>query len=108
MLPTRFENLKDCLGLLEHRHSQEVQLGLSRVFKVAQSLDLLHPNSTVITVTGTNGKGSTVKLLESIYAKAGYSIASYTSPHLVTFNERIKINGQAINDQQLLAALQRV
>ncbi|WP_338034428.1 bifunctional tetrahydrofolate synthase/dihydrofolate synthase [Legionella cardiaca] len=92
------------LHLLENRHVQEIQLGLTRIKQVAESLDLLRPNATVISVAGTNGKGSTVAALEAIYGAAGYRVASYTSPHLISFNERIKINQQQITDEALARA----
>lgn len=92
------------LEYLENRHQQEIQLGLSRIKQVAESLDLINPKAMVITVAGTNGKGSTVATLEAIYLEAGYQVASYTSPHISVFNERIRINQKQITDQQLCAA----
>ncbi|MFC3907586.1 bifunctional tetrahydrofolate synthase/dihydrofolate synthase [Legionella dresdenensis] len=91
---------------LETRHSQEIQLGLERVAQVAGRLNLLNPEPWVIAVAGTNGKGSAVASLESIYMAAGYQIASYTSPHLVAFNERISINRQSISDAALIEAFE--
>lgn len=99
-------NLKDWLFYLENRHAQEIQLGLDRIREVARRLDLLSPSATVITVAGTNGKGSTVASLEALYCSAGYTVASYTSPHLLFFNERIKINQQAITDDELISAFE--
>lgn len=96
--------LKEWLDYLENSHQQEIQLGLERIKKVAESLDLLRPKAKVITVAGTNGKGSTVATLEAIYHEAGYQVASYTSPHLLAFNERIKINKELINDNALCEA----
>ncbi|WP_028387827.1 bifunctional tetrahydrofolate synthase/dihydrofolate synthase [Legionella fairfieldensis] len=90
---------------LENRYLQEIQLGLSRIKQVAEALDLTHPKAKIITVAGTNGKGSTVASLEAIYLTAGYQVGSYTSPHLLTFNERIGINQQKITDEQLCGAL---
>jgi dihydrofolate synthase/folylpolyglutamate synthase len=86
---------------LETRHNQEIQLGLSRITTVAGQLKLLTPACKVITVAGTNGKGSTVAALEMIYHTAGYKVGSYTSPHLIHFNERIKINTTPITDKEL-------
>lgn len=62
----------------------------------------------VITVAGTNGKGSSVAMLEAIYHQAGYRVGSYTSPHLLCYNERIRINRQMVGDQQLCEAFERV
>ncbi|MBA2710445.1 MAG: bifunctional tetrahydrofolate synthase/dihydrofolate synthase [Tatlockia sp.] len=97
-------NLNEWLNLLENRHQQEVQLGLERVRQVAKALDLLEVKAKVITVAGTNGKGSTVATLEAIYHSAGYQIASFTSPHLLVFNERIKINQKPVSDKDLCKA----
>lgn len=94
--------LLNWLTKLENRHVQEIQLGLTRVHAVASLLNVLELQSTIITVGGTNGKGSTVALLESIYLAAGYKVGSYTSPHLITFNERIKTNSMPINDEELI------
>lgn len=96
--------LAEWLSFLENRHQQEIQLGLQRITAVAKRLNLLQPQARVITVAGTNGKGSTVAALEAIYHAAGYQVASYTSPHLISFNERIRVNQQAISDANLCAA----
>ena len=92
------------LDYLEHRHSEEIQLGLTRVKTVARQLDLLTFDATIIIVAGTNGKGSTVAALETIYRAAGYAVGSYTSPHLIHFNERIRVNLEPITDKTLCAA----
>lgn len=98
--------LTDWLNYLENRHSQEIQLGLSRVQVLAHDLSVLpDPEKTlVITVAGTNGKGSTIAALEAIYCAAGYQVAKYTSPHLLHFNERIVVNGISITDVELCNA----
>lgn len=97
-------NLDHWLHYLENSHTQEIQLGLTRITAVAKRLDLLRWEAQVITVTGTNGKGSTVTALETIYTTAGYNVATYTSPHLIHFNERIRVNTQAISDKELCDA----
>jgi dihydrofolate synthase / folylpolyglutamate synthase len=94
-------NLDQWLHHLESRHTQEIQLGLTRVLEVAQTLGVNTPSCKVITVAGTNGKGSTVTALETLYHQAGYKTASYTSPHLIRFNERIKTNLTPISDDEL-------
>ena len=104
MKPYNDFTLVEWLEYLENRHLQEIQLGLSRIKQVAESLELLHPEAKIITVAGTNGKGSTVASLEALYLKGGYQVASYTSPHLLIFNERIRINQRPISDQQLCEA----
>jgi dihydrofolate synthase/folylpolyglutamate synthase len=89
---------------LERRSLNPIQLGLDRVLKVASRLNLLVPACKVITVAGTNGKGSTVNALETIYHQAGYKVGSYTSPHLIEFNERIKVDLTPISDLELCEA----
>lgn len=86
---------------LEHRHTQEIHLGLARISEVANKLDLLSPACKVINVAGTNGKGSTVAALETIYHTAGYRVGTYTSPHLIHFNERIRVSMCPISDADL-------
>ena len=97
-------SLNEWLYLLENRHQQEIQLGLTRVKAVAERLSLCKPDCVVITVAGTNGKGSTVAALNAIYSAAGYRVGTYTSPHLLVFNERICVNHQPISDEALCAA----
>lgn len=96
------------LQLLESRHQQIIQLGLDRVQTVAARLNLHVWNCPVVTVAGTNGKGSTVCALESIYKTAGYQVSTYTSPHLFDFNERIRQNGQAISNERLCQAFELI
>jgi dihydrofolate synthase/folylpolyglutamate synthase len=100
--------LADWLDFLEHRHKNEIQLGLDRVRSVALRMKLLDWTIPVIMVAGTNGKGSTVAALESIYCAASYRVGVYTSPHLMVFNERIKLNQQMIADEELCAAFYAV
>ncbi len=94
-------NLNDWLHHLEFRHKQEMQLGLERIRSAAQKLELLHPACPVITVAGTNGKGSTVRALETIYHHAGFTVGAFTSPHLIRYNERIRVNQKPIADEVL-------
>ena len=94
-------SLSDWLACLESRHHQAIQLGLTRTKQVAERLNLLKWDVPVITVAGTNGKGSTIAALEAIYHAAGYQVGSYTSPHLFKFNERIRHNKQPISDDIL-------
>ncbi|WP_338521550.1 folylpolyglutamate synthase/dihydrofolate synthase family protein [Candidatus Legionella polyplacis] len=85
-----------------------IKLGLDKVKLVAEELGLLKNNRKVITISGTNGKGSTVAILESIYISLGYNVGSYTSPHLFKINERIKINNKQISDESLCKAFYAV
>lgn len=107
-LPGEDCSLSQWLIYLENSHSQEIQLGLTRVRQVASDMGLLQPACPVITVAGTNGKGSTVAALEKLYLTAGYRVGVYTSPHLHQFNERIRINAQSISDQALCAAFSHI
>lgn len=99
--------LAQWLGYIETLHATPVALGLERVGEVAQrmSVALACP---VITVGGTNGKGSTCAMLESMLRHAGYRTALYTSPHLTRFNERIRVDGVEVDDAALVAAFEAV
>ncbi len=102
-------SLADWLADIERRHpSGNIQLGLERIAAVLERLSLTQPAATVITVAGTNGKGSTVGFLEQIYACAGYRVGAYTSPHLQRFNERIRVLGQEVDDETLCQAFAAV
>jgi dihydrofolate synthase/folylpolyglutamate synthase len=105
--PPPAASLGQWLAYIERLHARPIELGLERVALVAQRLDL-HLTSPVITVGGTNGKGSTCAFLEAMLAAAGYRVATYTSPHLVHFNERARLGGAAVSDEMLVAQLERV
>lgn len=94
-------NLSQWLSTIESLHPSEIDLGLERLRVVADRMQLSRPAKLVITVAGTNGKGSTVAMLESIYLAAGFRVGTYTSPHLFLYNERIRLNGQMVSDQAL-------
>ena len=89
-------------------HAQEIDLGLDRIKQVAQVMGLLNPNPKVISVAGTNGKGSSVAMLSAVYRAAGYQVGAYTSPHLLHFNERIQVNGKPIEDQLIVDAFCKI
>ena len=97
--PTRTDNLQTWLDYLEHGHFKAIDMGLERIKSVASNLDLLHPAPYVITVAGTNGKGSTCRFLEVALMKLGLKVGVYSSPHLLRYNERVRINGQLLDDQ---------
>lgn len=94
-------NLNQWLSTIEALHPSEIDLGLERLRIVADRMQLNRPAKLVITVAGTNGKGSTVAMLESIYLAAGFRVGTYTSPHLFLYNERIRLNGQMVSDRAL-------
>lgn len=87
------------VGLLRKSHFKPVDMGLERIKNVAEQLELLQPAPYVITVAGTNGKGSTCRLLEVALLKAGYRVGVYSSPHLIRYNERVRIQGELLNDE---------
>ncbi len=95
-------DLSDWLAHCERLHPKNIDMGLERVREVAQRLNLRF-DCPVITVAGTNGKGSTCAMLEAILGQAGFKTGVYTSPHLVHFEERLRLQGQAV-DAQVLAA----
>ena len=101
-LPT---TLNDWLAHCERLHPKTIDMGLERVREVAARLHggrgLILP-CPLITVAGTNGKGSTCAMLEAVYGQAGYRTALYTSPHLVHFEERCRLNGEPVAAEQLL------
>ncbi len=101
-------SLNEWLHYFENRPQQEIQLGLSRIKAVAEQLKLIPLEAVVISVAGTNGKGSTVAMLEAIYCEAGYRVGTYTSPHLLFFNERIRLNQQPISDDSLCHAFTQI
>lgn len=104
----RFSTLNDWLSWQETLHPKQIDLGLDRVQSVWQCLGGIRPAPIVITVAGTNGKGSSVAMLDAIYRSAGYRVGTYTSPHLLRYNERIRINGRDIDDARLCAAFAAV
>jgi len=107
-LPTPTASLPAWLSYLETLHPAAIELGLDRIGQVAQRLALDLGQTIVITVGGTNGKGSTCAMLEAMLQAAGYRTGLYTSPHLVTFNERIRILGEMAGDDAIARELQRI
>lgn len=105
---TAMHTLADWLTWLEGQHPTAIDMGLERVGAVADRLGARHLGCPVITVGGTNGKGSTVATLVSICRAAGLRVGSYTSPHLLRFNERICLDGAPVDDATLIAAFKKV
>ncbi|MEN8206551.1 MAG: bifunctional tetrahydrofolate synthase/dihydrofolate synthase [Pseudomonadota bacterium] len=104
----RFNSLSDWLSWQETLHPKKIDLGLERVASVADRMQLLAPAHGVITVAGTNGKGSSIAMLEAILLSAGYRTGCYSSPHLLRYNERIRIAGKEVDDATLCAAFDAV
>ena len=99
-----FTTLDQWLPWLESLSPREIVLGLERVRTVLDRLELQKP-ALVINVAGTNGKGSSVAMLEALLSSAGRKTACYTSPHLQHYNERIRIDGRSASDEQIIEAL---
>ncbi len=102
--PIFSQSLGDWLSYLENIHYKTIDLGLERMVKVANALKLISnpPKGQVITVTGTNGKGSVTNLLGKFLRSKGYVVNIYNSPHLIKFNERITLNNSLASDEELL------
>ncbi len=101
------KDLPGWLAYIEQQHPQSIALGLARVERVRDAMGL-RPTVPVITVAGTNGKGSTCAMLEAILSAAGYRVGLYTSPHLLRYNERVRIAGREADDGALASAFARV
>ncbi len=101
------ETLEQWLDYLERLHPQGIAMGLERVLRVKQAL-ALDPGCAVITVGGTNGKGSCCAMLEAMLHHAGYRVGCYTSPHLLRYNERVRIGGAEVDDDTLCRAFERI
>ena len=104
----KFSTLAEWLGWLEELHPSTIDLGLDRVGEVASRAGLMSPSFPIITVGGTNGKGSVCSVLESVLVTAGYKVGLYTSPHIFRYNERVRIGGSDVNDAVLCAAFDRI
>jgi dihydrofolate synthase/folylpolyglutamate synthase len=104
----RFDTLDQWLDWQMVLHGKAIDLGLDRVSEVGLRLGLERPARQVVTVAGTNGKGSTVAAYETWLRQAGFEVASYTSPHLLNYNERIKHNLQPVSDTELCGAFAAV
>ena len=100
--------LAEWLELHESVHAKSIDLGLARIGAVAAALSLLPVAYPVITVAGTNGKGSTVAHLAALLRALGVHAGAFTSPHLINYNERIRIDGAAVHDAELTATFERI
>ena len=101
-------SLDEWLDYQLRTHPQSIAMGLDRVRAVAQRLGLGHPGKHVITVGGTNGKGSTVAFIEAMAMAAGLRVGAFTSPHLLRYNERVRIQGEEASDAALVNAFERI
>ncbi|MCT4702375.1 bifunctional tetrahydrofolate synthase/dihydrofolate synthase [Enterobacteriaceae bacterium H20N1] len=108
LIPQATSPLATWLCYLENLHSQAIELGLDRVKKVAATLNVLKPAPTVFTVAGTNGKGTTCRTLEMALIAAGYSVGVYSSPHLVRYTERVRIQNEELDEAYHTAAFAQI
>ena len=104
----QFSTVNEWLNWIATIHFSEMELGLDRVKKVANRLGVLSPPCPVIIVGGSNGKGSTVAGLESIYRAAGYHVGAFTSPILFKHNEYVRIDGCDATDDEFCEAFEKV
>ena len=102
------DTLDKWLSHIEVLHSKPIDMGLERMHEMVRRLGISFADRTVITVGGTNGKGSTCAMLESIYRAANYTTGMHTSPHLLRINERCVVNGREVSDERLIAAFREV
>lgn len=103
-----FDTLQGWLSWQESFHPLTIDLGLERANHVFAALNPKRVKPLTITVAGTNGKGSCVAYLEAIYRAQGYRVGAYTSPHILKYNERIKIDGKPVSDELICAAFTRI
>lgn len=106
--PRAGASLERWLNYLESIHPSEIDLGLDRVVLVLRRLFPRNPAGRIVTIGGTNGKGSAVVALEQLLIRAGRSTGAYTSPHLQRYNERVRINGSEVSDRSLVQAFEQV
>jgi dihydrofolate synthase/folylpolyglutamate synthase len=104
----KYRALSDWLAWIETLHPRAIDLGLERVHAVLDNMGLRRPPYTAIAITGTNGKGSTTAMCEAILRRAGYKVGAYTSPHLVAYNERVRLDGRNATDAELCGAFERI
>lgn len=101
-------SLLDWLSYIESQHPSEIELGLDRCIAVLNKLNFSRPDKQVITVAGTNGKGSTCAFLTQYFVNTQQSVGTFTSPHFIDFNERIAIDGRPVCDSLICDAFQRI
>ena len=103
-----FDSLKGWLDWQESLHPLAIDLGLERAAQVFHALNPDYLKQLTITVAGTNGKGSCIAYLEAIYRAQGYRVGAYSSPHILKYNERIKIDGEPVSDELICEAFARI
>ncbi|UYU33868.1 bifunctional tetrahydrofolate synthase/dihydrofolate synthase [Siccibacter colletis] len=108
VIPNATSPLATWLSYLENLHAKTIDMGLERVSRVAATLNVAKPAPFVFTVAGTNGKGTTCRLLEAILVAAGYRVGVYSSPHLVRYTERVRIQGAELSEADHTASFAQI
>ena len=106
--PSRPSTVEGWLRWLETLHPKKIDLGLERIKTVMSVLSLEQRPYRVITIGGTNGKGSCVAMLESIYREAGFRVGAFVSPHLWRFNERLRVDGAEVTNTELIRLFREI
>jgi dihydrofolate synthase/folylpolyglutamate synthase len=104
----RFDTLSQWLDWQQSLHPRSIDLGLDRVTEMMRRLGIERPARSVLTIGGTNGKGSVVAYLDTMLRAAGYSVGVFTSPHLLRYNERIHIEGRSVDDARIMRSFERI
>jgi len=104
----RFKTLQEWLAWQEQLHPNPIDLGLTRVKRVLETLELAVPPYRILTVGGTNGKGSSVAFAEAMLRAGGYRVGAHTSPHILRYNERVRVEGTEVSDQELCDSFARI
>lgn len=102
------KTLSQWLSYIEQAHTQEIDMGLSRIKQVASKLQIDLASCVVVTVAGTNGKGSTCRFIEQTLLACDATVGVYSSPHIHQFNERIRLNGTNVSDQIICEAFNKI
>lgn len=103
-----FDTLDQWLNWIESCHPSEIELGLDRLRQVYEALALDLSSSRKVIIGGTNGKGSTVAMLDRALRDQGYSVGCFTSPHFIRYNERVKLAGKPVEDPLLIEAFRAI
>ena len=104
----RFKTLQEWLSWQEQLYPDVIDLGLHRVQALLKALDLEQPSFPILTVGGTNGKGSCVSFAEAMLRAAGHKVGAYVSPHLLRYNERVRVDGTDVSDVEFCESFQRI
>lgn len=104
----RFSTLQAWLDWQQGLHPRPIDLGLERMQLLLGRLGIVRPAPQVLTIGGTNGKGSVVAFLDAILRADGYQVGTFTSPHLIRYNERIRLDGRCVPDETILRAFRRI